>query len=363
MYNIIYVYNIQMALIDHGGFGCVFSPELACNSSFKKKHTNKTKKYVSKLQTLKDSEYEYNMMKLFTKRIKRILPNYNQYFVLDDINICTPKLSKKELQKKYTDCTILNNSNDFKNLVLPNMGINLEKYLYHIFPEINNNFIIINKKLINLYSKAIIPMNKLGFYHNDLKVTNILVDDQFNFRIIDFGLMNNIRYKYFAFNNPLNSILLDDAFITYYINNVNKMTTKELLVNYLLQYKLYKDAHYVQLIQPLLLMIEPTTITKETARVHPLLFNYYVKYINTNIPYTKLIKKNRLVYIHNLDTIGFLSIYASIYLIYKSNTPDPNSNTCIINALKSLYLKYIFMIGNITYSEFINDVYKLNLCF
>jgi hypothetical protein len=146
------------------------------------------------------------------------------------------------------------------------------------------------------------------------------------------------------------------------------MTNRELLINYLFQYKLYEDTHYIQLIQPLLLLLDPTPITKETALVHPLLFNYYLKYITTTIPYNELIQKNRLIYLHNLDTIGFLSIYASLYLIYTANTDESkdtnnSKNKCIINALKKLYLKYIFIIGNIRYSEFINDVYKLNLCF
>lgn len=348
-----------MALIDHGGFGCVFSPELECKS----KKKNKTKKYISKLQTLKDSEYEFNMMKLFIKRIKRVVPNYYKYFVLDDVSICSPSLSRVELKKKYSSCNIINTTNYFKNMVMPYMGINFEKYLYNIFPKIDTAFTEINLKLINLYKNAIVPMNKIGFYHNDLKVTNILVDDTLDFRIIDFGLMNNIRYKYFVFNNPLNSILLSNKFLDYYINNKNTTPIRNILVNYLLQYKLYKDTHYVQLIQPLLLLMDSSVpITNETAKIHPLLFNYYLQTISTTLPYNEVIQQNRSIYLHNLDTIGFLSIYGSMYLLYTSNVYDPQKK-CIVDAIKKLYLKYIFMMENISYSEFMDDVYKLNLCF
>jgi len=45
-----------------------------------------------------------------------------------------------------------------------------------------------NNGIIGLLTDAIVPMNKLGILHFDLKSANILIDDSSQLRIIDWGL-------------------------------------------------------------------------------------------------------------------------------------------------------------------------------
>lgn len=353
-----------MSLIDSGGFGCVFSPELECEKSTKP--YNKTLKYIGKLQSESDAVYENKLIHQFLKRIRVKIPNYTDYFVLDNITMCTPKLSKRKLKKKYSKtCNVVKNKDKIKQLVIPFMGTNLEKYLEKHIKHVDI-FHHCNEKLIQLYTNAIIPMSQIGFYHNDIKAQNILIDSKDQYRIIDFGVMNMVRYPYFSFNNPLNGILLTDGFVEYY--NTYKedgATDSDILVNYLSEIKCSDMPHYTYMIGPLLSNMVPDDITESTANIHPLLFNYYLTTIETFTPYNKNINKLRLIYNHNTDTIGFLSIYGIMYqlLIDKYEFNIPVKIRCLIGSIKNLYLKYILSIDKISYNTFINDVSKLNLCF
>jgi len=351
-----------MTLLDYGGFGCIFYPNLDCKRSKFKSKKNKNIKYIGKLQRNKDNVYEYNIMRLLLKKIKKVIPNYNNYFILDPISTCFPKQTRTQLLQKYDKCPVLQQTSyPVSQLIMPYLGINLEHVLNNDLLQFNKNFIKYNLKLIELYIKAIIPLNKIGFYHNDLKSSNIVIDDKFYFRIIDFGLMNKLRYEIFSFNTPLNGILLTPHFIDYYINNKLKYTNTHILINYLLSIELYKDTHYTQIIEPILKLMNNQIITESTANLHPLLFNYYLNCISTTTPFNNLLKQNKSIYTHNLDTIGFLSIYSYIYLVYTTNKYD--KSLCILKEITKIYLKYIFILDKISYKEFINDVYKLNLCF
>jgi len=354
-----------MALLDYGGYGCIISPAIPCKqSSTINNRINmriKTKKYISKLQKSYDTQYEYSMIHKLLSKIKTTIPNYQNYFVLDDIYRCNTKLKKKELIHNYNKCPILNTPHQITQLLLPNMGVDLHAFFTTELTVLDNRFIQYNNKLIELYVKAIIPMNKVGFYHNDLKLSNILVKDNY-FRIIDFGLTNYFTYRHFSFNNPFNTVLLSREFINYYTKNTTQYTNHELILNYLADTAFTEQKHYSHIIEPILQIMQLDTIGPNTGNIHPLLFNYYIKCISTEIPYNTIIKQQKDIYIHNLDTVGFLSIYSYLYLIYYNQynyTKEPR----ILTEIKHIYLKYMFTLDKISYKAFIQDINKLNLCF
>ncbi len=350
-----------MELIDYGGYGCIFSPELECSNNNKLRINSKTQKYIGKLQKSEDAIYEYKIMNKLLNAIKNTIPNYKNYFVLDDVHVCNTKLSRTQLIKKYENCPIIKKKKSIKQLIIPYMGDNLHTFLENNIQVFDNTFIKYNNKLIELYVKAIIPMNKLGFYHNDLKLSNILVLDNY-YRIIDFGLMNYITYKYFSYNNPFNSVVLSDSFIDYYKTNKSNYTNIELIRNHLFNIELYKQGHYIDIIEPTLQLMSQDIITKDTANIHPLLFNYYVKCISTESSYDTVVSQKKKIFVHNLDTIGFLSIYSYLYLIYfqkNKYTTEP----LLLSKIKKIYLSYMFTQDNISYTDFIKDIAKLNLCF
>ena len=195
-------------VIDSGGFGCVFRPQIKC----KKSRNNKNKifgenKYdvngISKVMPKKYAISEYNELVKFISIIKKI-QNYNNYFIISQITLCRPSYFKQEdlidfdkikcssLKKK--NVTAKNINSKLKKLYMINMpygGIDIDKFLKQ---NINNIQLIynFNIKMIDLLDKAILKMNSKGLYHGDLKSSNILVSIENNkkmyVRIIDWGL-------------------------------------------------------------------------------------------------------------------------------------------------------------------------------
>ena len=195
-------------VIDSGGFGCVFRPQIRC----KKSRNNKNKIYgdnkydengISKVMPKKYAISEYNELVKFISIIKTI-NNYTHYFIISQITLCRPsyfkpadlidfdKVKCSSLKKK--NITSKNINSKLKKLYMINMpygGIDIDKFLkIHINDmRMVYNF---NIKMIDLLDNAILQMNKKGLYHGDLKSSNILVSVEDNkkmyVRIIDWGL-------------------------------------------------------------------------------------------------------------------------------------------------------------------------------
>jgi hypothetical protein len=122
---------------------------------------------------------------------------------------------------------------------MPYGGIDIDHFLYN---NINNIKLIynFNLKMIDLLDNAILPMNKKGLYHADLKSNNMLVNvinnKKMYIRIIDWGLSSiylpsdilNTSYKNdtaefsqipenfserpFQYNVPFSSVLISRRF-------------------------------------------------------------------------------------------------------------------------------------------------------
>ena len=214
-------------VIDSGGFGCVFRPQLRC----KKSRNNKNKIYgdnkydengISKVMPKKYAISEYNELVKFISIIKTI-PNYNHYFIISQITLCRPRYFKpndlidfdkikcSSLKKK--NITSKNINSKLKKLYMINMpygGIDIDKFL-----KININDIRMvynfNVKMIDLLDNAILKMNKKGLYHGDLKSNNILVSVEDNkkmyVRLIDWGLSG-----IYLPNDVLKSLITESGF-------------------------------------------------------------------------------------------------------------------------------------------------------
>lgn len=221
-------------VIDSGGFGCIFLPHIICNKVKKgKDKKNKTKK-ITKMMLNRYASDEYNEIMKIKDLVKKI-DNYENYFVVKNIELCKIKsLSDIDLEQ-FEKCTALqkyditrkNIRQNFEKISIVNIpyaGITIEKFIETNYSI--SKFIHLNKLLINLLNKAIIPMNRMGVYHSDLKGSNMLINDSHkNVRLIDWGLTVVHRNKYFntipnkwknrpfQFNVPFEIILLSDSFI------------------------------------------------------------------------------------------------------------------------------------------------------
>jgi len=191
-------------LIESGGFGCIFKPQLKCNPNQILAGDNKYfgEKGITKLMRTKYGINEYNEIKRFIPILKTI-PNYNKYFIISDYTVCNPqRLSENDLvdfnkvkcsplkKLNITSKNINNYLNELLAINMPYGGVDIDTFIKKVIYK-RNIIIEFNKKMIDLLTNAVIPMNKKGIFHGDLKSNNILVNvvnNQLGLKIIDWGL-------------------------------------------------------------------------------------------------------------------------------------------------------------------------------
>jgi len=233
-----------------GGFGCVFTPALKCIDKNKR-----DKDKISKLMTNKHAKEEYDEIQYLHTKLNTI-PNYSEYFLIDDFALCKPsKLTKSDL-KNYSECTALQkekitsrNINESLDKVMalnmPYGGINLESFI--MTNKSYDKLLKLNDKMIKLLKNGIIKMNKKHIYHSDVKASNILFlmndnnGNDIKVRLIDWSLTveyipfknnsfpKNWRNRPLQFNIPFSIILFTDFFVDSYTKFLNKKENKPLL--------------------------------------------------------------------------------------------------------------------------------------
>jgi hypothetical protein len=189
------------APIASGGFGCVFSPPIECK--MKHKGWKTTPNMVSKLMSTTDAVGE----KLEMEKIAPVLatlPNADKYFLMSGAFMCPPgPLNADDLKNfnsvcknlPYSSSNVNNNLDKLRIINMPNGGPSVRKEFESVVSKgqvtHGSDFIELNNALIDLLEHAIIPMNRKGLVHLDIKADNVLCDMSKGrpvVRIIDWGL-------------------------------------------------------------------------------------------------------------------------------------------------------------------------------
>ena len=183
-----------------GGYGCVFSPVIACNPRKEKKTISPDtgEEQVTKLMFSADAYEEAKEAEKILRVVKKI-PGYQKYFLFpttmcrpdsftaQDLDNYDQKCSKmaNNFPKKYLlDGTALNG---ISILNMPNGGTDLYRFI-KLYGTSSRACAYILAGIGNLLLKAVEPMNKLNICHADLKAENIMINNDGDLRIIDWGL-------------------------------------------------------------------------------------------------------------------------------------------------------------------------------
>ena len=388
-------------VVNSGGFGCIFNPSLKCENT----ELNKSKSHnkISKLMMTKYAQYEYNQIEKYRKLLN-VIPNYNNYFLLNNFELCKPdKLTKKDLKgykkckniKKAINGKHINESlNELMVINMPNGGINIEQFIKEYF-AIKSNIIKLNTSLIDLLVNGIIPMNKLNVYHCDIKEGNVLVQNETVFvtRLIDWGLSFfwNDRYKGipakiyrrpFQFNVPFSSILFNKDFIKLYNDflELNPTPTffniREFVINYIFIWNSIRGSGHLNIINNIIKKFtinELTAIKDNDIKDHLIEYDfthyYIVEYLSkilekyTNNKRLDLITYFKNIFLKNIDIWGFTMIYIEFYRnLYNSfNTLNEYQMEFIIK-IKYIIIHFLYEtpINPIDISSLTNELTNLN---
>ena len=223
-----------------GSYGCTMFPNMKCDG---KKSNKKYPKHMSKLSVegfYSNNEYSIGqkLLELQKRKTDDSILNHMNFM----LNKCQIKRKKININTNKYDCSILDsekyeNTNDF---VLFQMNYipskEASKYLH-------KNFNI--KLLLRYYFfvlKCIQFLSKQNIIHHDLHMSNVLVDENKDFHLIDFGIA--IDYTKCFKNNKLNMDYIKNILIVfdptweywpveyhilcYFVFKQTKLTNKEL---------------------------------------------------------------------------------------------------------------------------------------
>jgi len=348
-------------VIAAGGFGCVFAPGLLCQHE-----TNRKKSTVSKLMNTEDANDEYKLSKTIENKVKKI-SNYGNYFVLKNTELCKPKkLTQSDLKNYTKKCKslqkheyTLNNINtkidDLLIINMPNAGLPIDEYM-----ESKQSFKAVHKmsqKLVELFTKAIVPMNNMNLYHNDIKDSNILVQEQGNrlyTRLTDWGLSCSYvpgknseipavwKGRPIQYNTPYSIIICNTFFINKYTKFYNK---SERIVNrqnlttfvkkYIDEWSHVRGPGHIEMVYQLLKIIsneDPKTF------VVSYIVEILIHFNNDEHIIANMRDYLNTVFVKNVDKWGFVtSYYPILYSLNINKHILVNNTKRAFNILKELF--------------------------
>jgi hypothetical protein len=398
-------------VIASGGFGCVFDPPLRCKG--KQREKNK----VSKLMIERHVLSEFNEIEQIKKVLKKI-PNYSNYFLVDDFSVCEPeKLDSEDLTNFKKKCSALPkkditekniNANLDKVMILnmPHGGMPIDDFIYNI--KDYKELVALNNHLINLLNHGIVPMNRNHVYHTDVKDSNILISqDKSKTRLIDWGLtteyLPNVDAEFpkkwknrsIQFNVPFSLIIFTDAFLEQYtkylkdIKNDKKGNSKDNLKLFVKKYvevwlrergpghfKYVNKIFYLLFIHDIKKDFSNKNMKADLEMIEkdytmPYIINYITEIL---VHFTKFRKNGDIdlrvyldtVFIKILDIWGLILCYLPILdILFDNYDTLTETELKLFNIIKHIILKYLYepRITPIDIIELSHDLKSINNLF
>ena len=423
-----------------GGYSCVFKPQLKCKimtkklkkrnmKNSRKHHSNNSKKNqkngISKLLFKKYADVEMHNIQKFYHALRKI-PKSHKYFLFTKTTSCPPaKISTRDLNgfdemcENFTSHDINeSNINAVKNIRklrlinMPNAGVSINEWLFindendAIIPLTISRVKTFNKMISKLILNAIVPMNRQGVIHNDMKEDNILINNLAP-TIIDWGISGIstrdepipeiIMNRYISISNPFSSILFTIEFSKNYSEFLkqNSITTADRVHNMrydpmfleklrnfsIAQYLKYKEyGHYTNIqtffinIENFVTNVRPSNAFSDADELYHTLASNYISDILLH--FTELDERDGVVrfqyvsyftkvYIFNCDIWGTAFCYSVFFLFIQNKYKfeeriaiEPSAYSHFLNSILSMYMNQIMINGHekINVSKLINSI-------
>ena len=383
-------------VVDAGGFGCVFEPDLKCVGQ-----TTTTPNTISKLMSEKHANEELREITIIKERVQHI-PNYQEFFLLDNINICKPsplsssdlvnfdKRCKPLVKRDITARNINESLDDLRVLNMPHGGIPVDDFIQKASSQ--DKLFVLGQSLKDLLIRGIVPMNKSHVFHSDIKDSNVLVGLDLKTRLIDWGLsvdyiphQNNTfprtwRNRPLQYNSPFSIILFSDMFVEQYSSYLKSGGTKKglrkFVSNYIYSWLQKRGLGHYNFINDIMYILFSRDITKSGNKREIVEIEYTLIYITDYLVYIlenfttfkpdgsfKMRKYLDNVFIHIVDMWGFIAVYCPLLEFLNTNY-DVLSDTQhqLFELLKTIFLKHLYsprIIPN-NLGELVSDIDVLN---
>ena len=382
-------------VLSSGGFGCIFRPALKC------KNKERIDKNITKLMKKSYAETEYNDVVKYLPELQKI-PNYSKYFLVSGFTTCIPdKLSESDLDNFDEKCSALkkmgikkDNINDnLKKLMSINMpygGVDVGDYINKNEKNLDyNNLILLNNSLIELINNGIVPMNKINIYHCDVKESNILVNNELETKLIDWGLSTTYKNEKkiphvlsnrpFQYNVPFSIILFNEFFNEKYKEFLKKnqdpsyIEIRSFVINYVIEWIEKRGPGHLKTLNTIFKKLFEEEVLNVDANFREQLieftFTFYFIFEYISKILHKYTKNNKLeimeyfsdVFLKNIDVWGFVMTYIPIvdFLYEKCEGKIDKLNENEINIYKKLREIMLLIVEANTTPIDINKLTKL----
>jgi serine/threonine protein kinase len=353
--------------IASGSYGCVFNPAVKCQGQATRSNG------ISKMMQSKYAMKEYAFIDNLRKVVVNV-PDNSKYFILSNVSLCSPgRLDREDLQdfdkkcksitkKDITANTVNEHLNEYRLINQPHGGEDLSDYIDTMFKlesprEKIAQFVALNNTLINLLVNGIVPMNKLGLLHNDIKNDNVLRQPKDGLiRLIDWNLSTIFDAKsgnakppqgLFGYpivvNRPLASFLFDNHLNLNDVLNQIRVSgsapaSREGLLNKVSSSVLTSvikesPGHYPFIRDSILPKVSKDSVAATMINNVSAVLD---KFMNPATQQLDLDAYFQSAYKYNADIVGWLIIY--VQFIEKPYVDVPTFN----NELRNIYYDYIY---------------------
>ena len=365
-----------------GAQGCVFKPSLKCRHVIRTHGDGDGN--ISKLETKETAEAEmreYDQIKQYLKQI----PNYPNYFNVQS-ELCEPDVLEPPDLVKFDDvCTNLQRSNitaanvnanlrKLRIINMPDLGIDLKMWMEQtVFNAAHMREL--NDCISKLLTRAVVPMNRLGVIHNDLKSENVMIDRNDCSRIIDWGLagvttptqvipVHNFMNNPVTFNRPSSTMIISPNVCNLYSSqflmtitpsNWDAEFTVERIKHFTrAMYKKYIDAFNINGYK-YLHHIYKRMFGSDDATTTEFLMDAVATY-NAEILYHFTDRARRTfrldeyfskVYRYNTDVWGLMSVFYSLFMMPRNEfIMSDAAHTTMMHRYRTLFRTVVFANGH-----------------
>lgn len=171
-------------VIGSGSYGYVFKPPLSGSNRHDDTFHND---YCCKLMISEDADEEYRKILLIIDTMK--FDNHFFKHALDDIIIYKPThISFSDIPDHDKCKKAIQKLPHTTALAMPFKGPSIANYIGNDCFSCSQDLTFFLNQMISLLFNTIVPMNKKGIYHQDVKDENIIIDNYGNLTLIDWGL-------------------------------------------------------------------------------------------------------------------------------------------------------------------------------